>query len=127
MVSGEDVFALAVELVLDGQDEQAGDEHGGAHDEVASGEGARVDFDPGHHVRADPAAEVAAGVDQGNGTSCCRTRQESRRDRPPDAHGGMDADSGEADEREGDGQALCERGEAEADGRLYHRSSWPSC
>ena len=31
----EDVFALAVELVLDGQDEQAGDEHGGTHDEVA--------------------------------------------------------------------------------------------
>ena len=87
MVGGEDVFALAVEFVLDGQDEQAGDEHGGAHDKVAGGEGARVDFDPGHHVRADPAAEVAAGVDQGNGTSCGRTREEGRRDRPPDAHG----------------------------------------
>ena len=115
-IGDKGIFALAVELVLERQNEQAGEEHESTHDVVAGSEGTRVDFDPGHHVRADPAAEVAAGIDEGNGTSCCRTREERRRDRPPNTHGGVDADSGEADKAEGNRQAVNERGKAEAEG-----------
>lgn len=124
LFGSEDILALAVELVLDGQYEQAGDEHCRTHDVVAGSEGTRVDLDPGHHVRSDPAAEIAAGIDESDGTSSRRTREERRRDRPPDAHGGVDADSGEADECECDRQALSERGEAEADSTDEERAGY---
>jgi hypothetical protein len=109
----KDVLAFAIEFVLDGQDEQAGEQHECPHDVVAEIEGTRRDFDPSHHVRADPAAEVAAGVDESDGTSCCRTREECCRDRPPNTHGCMDADSGEADKRKSNRQAVSKRGKTE--------------
>ena len=94
------VAHLTVEFVFDSQDEQAAREHEGAHDVVANVKASRRGFDPSHHVRADPASEVAAGVDERDGTGGGGTGQEGRRDGPPYAHGRMDADRGEADEEE---------------------------
>ena len=71
------------EAVLDGQYEERRREHHAAHDEVTEVERTRVRLDPAHHVRADPAAEIAARVDERHGASGCRARQERRRDRPP--------------------------------------------
>jgi len=83
---------LAIEAVFDGEDEQAGEQHEGAHDVVAEVEAAGRGLDPGHHIRADPAADVATAIDERDRGCGRRACEERGRDCPPDAHGGMDAD-----------------------------------
>ena len=93
-------FSRPVPAVLDRQHRKRGDEHEERHEEVARVEGACLRLEPAHHVGADPAAEIAAGVDEGDAAGGGGAGEEARRDRPPDAHGGVDADGGQADEEE---------------------------
>ena len=109
------------EAVLDRQYEERRREHHAAHDEVTEVERTRVRLDPAHHVWADPAAEIAAGIDEGDGASRCRARQECRRNRPPDTHRRMDADGREADEHERDRRIRRERREREAERADHER------
>ena len=108
-------FGGAIDFIFQGQDQDAGAEHEGGHEIVAHVEAARFSLDPGHHVRSEHAAQVAAGVDEGDGAGSGRAGKEGRRDGPPYAHGSMDADSRQADEEQGDAHVVSERRQAEAD------------
>ena len=103
-------------MVLDRQHRKRGDEHEERHEEVSRVEGSCLRLEPAHHVGAYPAAEIAAGVDEGDAAGGGGAREEARRDRPPDAHGGVDADGGQADEEERRIHVISKRAESEADG-----------
>ncbi len=109
-------LSLAVPTILDCQHGERGDEHEERHEEVARVEGACLRLEPAHHVGADPAAEVAAGVDEGDAAGGGGAGEEACRDRPPDAHGGVDADGGQADEEERRIHVIGKGAEPEADG-----------
>lgn len=61
----EDVFfGGAVDFIFQSQDQEAGAEHEGGHEVVTHVEAACLSLDPGHHIRTEHAAQVAAGVDE---------------------------------------------------------------
>lgn len=61
----EDIFfGGAIDFIFQGQDQDTGTEHESRHEVVAHGEAARFSLDPGHHVRSEHDAQVAAGVDE---------------------------------------------------------------
>ncbi len=112
----EDVFfGGAVDFIFQSQDQEAGAEHEGCHEVVTHVEAACLGLDPGHHIRTEHAAQVAAGVDEGDGAGSGRAGKERRRDGPPYAHGSVDADCRQADEEQGDAHVMSERRQAEAD------------
>lgn len=112
----EDIFfGGAIDFIFQGQDQDTGTEHESRHEVVAHVEAARFSLDPGHHVRSEHAAQVAAGVDKGDGAGSGRAGKEGRRDGPPYAHGSMDADSRQADEEQGDAHVMSERRQTKAD------------